>query len=195
MVRHGWHYEKSRTHALIIAAPLNLAFFATKALLFRALMSPAKTTAKFDPSSTLRRYFNDAVAEFQTFTVFMDKITLQCLHAFWGGRKSTLVMLFEPRMLMLRCLDARSQLILCGNFLIYLFLLAPSPEQVHATFELLEKFHESLQRLREWADDDASLGLLRPVALRIDSFFTQAAKIMKTGTSAASFSRMQAGTS
>lgn len=77
--------------------------------------------------------------------------------------------------------DARSQLTLCGNFLIYLFLLAPSPEQVRVAFRLLERFHDSLQRLREWADDDASLGLLRPVALRIDSFFTQAAQNMRTG--------------
>jgi hypothetical protein len=77
--------------------------------------------------------------------------------------------------------DARSQLTLCGNFLIYLFLLAPSPEQVHSAFELLGSFHESLQRLREWADDDASLALLRPVALRIDSFFLHAARIMRNG--------------
>lgn len=77
--------------------------------------------------------------------------------------------------------DARSQLTLCGNFLIYLFLLASTPTQVRSAFELLESFHESLQRLREWADDDASLALVRPVALRIDSFFTQAARIMRTG--------------
>lgn len=77
--------------------------------------------------------------------------------------------------------DARSQLTLCGNFLIYLFLLASTPEQVHSAFELLERFHESLQRLRGWADDDASLALVRPVALRIDSFFIQAARIMRTG--------------
>jgi len=77
--------------------------------------------------------------------------------------------------------DARSQLTLCGNFLIYLFLLASTPEQVHRAFGLLESFHDSLQRLREWADDDASLALVRPVALRIDSFFIQAARIMRTG--------------
>lgn len=77
-------------------------------------------------------------------------------------------------------LDARSQLTLCGNFLIYLFLLASTPTQVHSAFALLESFHDSLQRLREWAIDDASLALVRPVALRIYSFFTQAARIMRT---------------
>ncbi|KAL4819908.1 hypothetical protein BDW67DRAFT_125153 [Aspergillus spinulosporus] len=74
-----------------------------------------------------------------------------------------------------------ADLTLCGNFLIYLFLLAPSPHQVHSAFELLSSFHESLQRLRGWADDDASLALLRPVALRIDSFFLHAARIMRSG--------------
>ncbi|KAL2808328.1 fungal-specific transcription factor domain-containing protein [Aspergillus granulosus] len=142
--------------------PLNLAYFAVQALLFRALMSPARMPAKSDPNSSLCRYFNLAVTEFRNFTQFMDKITRTSLHAFWGGH-------------------ARSQLTLCGNFLIYLFLLAPSPGQVHAAFELLGSFHESLRRLREWADDDPSLALLRPVALRIDSFFLHAARIMRNG--------------
>lgn len=141
-------------------APLNLAYYAVQALLFRALMSPARMSAKSDPNSSLCRYFDQAIAEFRNFTLFMDKISRTCLHAFWGGH-------------------ARSQLTLCGNFLIYLFLLAPSLEQVNAAFELLSKFHESLQWLREWADDDASLALLRPVALRIDSFFLHAARIMR----------------
>ncbi|KAL4967132.1 Zn(II)2Cys6 transcription factor [Aspergillus stella-maris] len=126
-----------------VIAPLNLAYFAVQALLFRALMT---------------------VNEFRNFTLFMERITQECLYAFWGGR-----------------LDARSQLTLCGNFLIYLFLLAPGPEQVHSAFGPLSSFHSSLQRLREWADDDASLALLRPVALRIDSFFLHAARIMRNG--------------
>ncbi|KAF9890510.1 hypothetical protein FE257_005915 [Aspergillus nanangensis] len=143
-------------------APIRLAYFAVKALFFRALMSPATRAAKSDPDSTLCRYFDEAVGNFQAFAIFMNQISQRCLHAFWGGH-------------------ARSQLTLCGNFLIYLFLLAPSPTQVHASFRLLESFHEALQRLREWADDDASLGLLRPVALRIDSFFTHAAQTMRSG--------------
>ncbi|KAL2849708.1 fungal-specific transcription factor domain-containing protein [Aspergillus pseudodeflectus] len=149
-------------HAFRNNGPLNLAYFAVQALLFRALMSPARMSAKTDPTSSLCRYFDSAVAEFRSFTLFMDRITRVTLHAFWGGH-------------------ARSQLTLCGNFLIYLFLLAPSPEQVHPAFELLGSFHESLQRLREWADDDPSLALLRPVALRIDSFFLHAARIMRNG--------------
>ncbi|KAL4934877.1 hypothetical protein BDV06DRAFT_234995 [Aspergillus oleicola] len=143
-------------------APLNLAYFTAQALLFRALMSPAWMPAKSDPSSSLCRHFDQATNEFRNFTLFMERISRDCLHAFWGGH-------------------ARSQLTLCGNFLIYLFLLAPSPEQVHAAFGLLGSFHGSLQRLREWADDDASLALLRPVALRIDSFFLHAARIMRNG--------------
>ncbi|KAJ5090044.1 hypothetical protein N7532_008728 [Penicillium argentinense] len=143
-------------------APLNLSFFAVQALLYRALMSPAKMSAKSEPTSSLRRHFPHAITSFQKFTQFMSGITQPCLKAYWGGH-------------------ARSQLTLCGNFLIYLFLLASTPSQVHAAFGLLESFHESLQRLRGWADDDASLALVRPVALRIDSFFIQAARIMRTG--------------
>lgn len=82
-------------------------------------------------------------------------------------------------MLFIFSLDARSQFILCGNFLIYLFLLAPTPDQVQDTFAQLGKFHDSLQRLSAVADK-FTIGVLRPVALRIDSFFTQAAQIMRT---------------
>ncbi|KAL4978847.1 fungal-specific transcription factor domain-containing protein [Aspergillus desertorum] len=157
-------------------APLTLAYFAVQALLFRALMSPARMSAKSDPTSSLCRYFDLAVSEFRKFTLFMDSITPACLHAFWGGRRSP-----SANSNGADCPVARCQLTLCGNFLIYLFLLAPSPHQVHTAFALLSSFHESLQRLRGWADDDASLALLRPVALRIDSFFLHAARIMRSG--------------
>ncbi|KAL4982920.1 fungal-specific transcription factor domain-containing protein [Aspergillus falconensis] len=157
-------------------APLTLAYFAVQALLFRALMSPARMSAKSDPTSSLCRYFDLAVSEFRKFTLFMNSITPACLHAFWGGRRSSSDKSNDADRPV-----ARSQLTLCGNFLIYLFLLAPSPHQVHAAFELLSSFHESLQRLRGWADDDASLALVRPVALRVDSFFLHAARIMRSG--------------
>ncbi|KAL1862503.1 hypothetical protein VTK73DRAFT_6879 [Phialemonium thermophilum] len=125
-------------------------------------MSPVTKAAKSDRNSSLRRYFQDAVEDFAPFADFMDEITPECLHAFWG-------------------LHARSQLILCGNFLIYLFLLAPDPSQVQDTFRLLGRFHDSLQRLSAVADKVA-IHILRPVALRIDSFFTQAAQIMRVGS-------------
>ncbi|KAL6357282.1 hypothetical protein LRP88_07440 [Fusarium phalaenopsidis] len=76
--------------------------------------------------------------------------------------------------------DARSQLILCGNFLIYLFLLATEPRDVEAAYRLLEKFHLSLQRLGA-TEDIAAKVLLRPVILRIESFFIQATELIKTG--------------
>lgn len=107
----------------------------------------------------------------------------------FGGRVSEAVDAFrDSHADIALCTDARSQLVLCGNFLIYLFLLAPSPGQVQATFQLLERYHESLLRLREWADDDASIAFLRPAALRMDSFFTQAAQIMRTGSRSDSLS-------
>lgn len=50
-------------------------------------MSPASMIAKSDPKSSLRRYFNDAFADFSFFTLFMNELTPQCLHGFWGARK------------------------------------------------------------------------------------------------------------
>lgn len=76
--------------------------------------------------------------------------------------------------------DARSQLILCGNFLIYLFLWASEPHDVEAAYRLLESFHQSLQRLGNTQNVAARL-LLRPAVLRIDSFFIQAAELIKQG--------------
>ncbi|KAL4915675.1 fungal-specific transcription factor domain-containing protein [Aspergillus aurantiobrunneus] len=118
-------------------APLNLAYFAVQALLFRALMSPARMSAKSDPNLSLCRCIDLAVNEFQNFTLFMDRITWACLHAFWGS--------------------------------------------LHAAFELLGSFNESLQRLREWANNNTLLALLRPVAFHMDLFFLHAARIMRNG--------------
>ncbi|KAK1463052.1 hypothetical protein CCUS01_08457 [Colletotrichum cuscutae] len=71
-------------------------------------------------------------------------------------------------------MNARSQLILCGNFIIYLFVLATEPGDITSAFRLLESFHDTLQRLKRQVDSISEL-LLLPVSLRIDSFFTQAA--------------------
>ncbi|KIW11346.1 hypothetical protein PV08_10646 [Exophiala spinifera] len=147
--------------------PLHLAYFAVQIILFRALMTPASMTAKYSPKSSLQRYFGAAMDQVEVFLAFMDGITAESLRAFWGRH-------------------GRSQLILIGNFLIYLFLLSSNPEQVHATFRLLERFHESLQRIGEHVDEE-SVCLIRPVALRIDSFFTQAAKIMRRASTSGSY--------
>jgi hypothetical protein len=157
--------------------PLHLAYFATRVLLFRALMTPASMSAKNNPQSSLRRYFEPAVEQLGAFNAFMSGITVDGLRSFWGRRK--LPSWFTSAQL--TKVDARSQLILIGNFLIYLFLLSSGSEQVHATFRLLENFHGSLQRLSSLADQD-SVVLIRPIALRIDSFFIQAAQIMRSNS-------------
>lgn len=74
--------------------------------------------------------------------------------------------------------DARSQFLLIGNFFVYLFLSSSDAEQVQRTFALLEQFHESMQRISDLVHEE-SVHLIRPLALRIDSFFTQAAQIMR----------------
>ncbi|PTD13373.1 Uracil permease, partial [Fusarium culmorum] len=141
--------------------PLHISFFATQVLLFRGLMFPATRAAKVTPGSNLQRWLSTALAEFELFTTFMSYITEEELTSFWGR-------------------FARSQLILCGNFLIYLFLLASDPRDIEAAYRLLEKFHLSLQRLGA-TEDTAAQVFLRPVILRIDSFFMQATELIKHG--------------
>ncbi|KAF4983832.1 hypothetical protein FZEAL_838 [Fusarium zealandicum] len=141
--------------------PLHLSYYATQVLLFRGLMHPATRIAKATPGSNLRQWLSTALAEFELFTAFMACITEEELTGFWGRH-------------------GRSQFILCGNFLIYLFLLATEPCDVEAAYRLLERFHQSLQRLGSTTDIAAKM-LLRPVILRIDSFFTQAAELIKSG--------------
>ncbi|KAJ6438448.1 hypothetical protein O9K51_09040 [Purpureocillium lavendulum] len=144
-------------------ASLHLAFFAVKTLLYRSLMWPVSMAAKRDPSSALRRYFDRAVADFNGFADFISGINSQCLHGFWGAH-------------------ARSHFVLCGNFLVYLFLTAPTPDEVQSTFRLLESVHTSLKRLRETAGNEDAVALLRPVVLRMDTLFTQASRIMSSGS-------------
>ncbi|KAF5667675.1 hypothetical protein FCIRC_9833 [Fusarium circinatum] len=144
--------------------PLHISFFATQVLLFRGLMFPATRAAKVTPGSNLQRWLSTALAEFELFTTFMAYITEEELTSFWGRLSAV----------------ARTQLILCGNFLIYLFLLASDPRDVEFAYRLLEKFHGSLQTLGA-TDDIAARVFLRPVILRIDSFFMQATELIKHG--------------
>ncbi|KAF5611922.1 uncharacterized protein FSUBG_1949 [Fusarium subglutinans] len=144
--------------------PLHISFFATQVLLFRGLMFPATRAAKVTPGSNLQRWLSTALAEFELFTTFMAYITEEELTSFWGRLSAV----------------ARTQLILCGNFLIYLFLLASDPRDVEFAYRLLEKFHGSLQTLGA-TDDIAARVFLRPVILRIESFFMQATELIKHG--------------
>ena len=139
--------------------------------------------AKNNPHSSLRRFFGAAIEQLSAFLAFMDGITQDALQAFWGRRRFPTC----SERTELTKTDGRSQLILTSNFLVYLFLLSSGPEQVRATFQLLERFHASLQRIGNLVDQE-SLPLIRPASLRIDSFFTQAAQIMRRGTATGSYS-------
>lgn len=77
-------------------------------------------------------------------------------------------------------LDARSQLILCGNFLVYLFLLAWERRDIERAYRMLECYHQTIHELGE-CDNLQAKTLLRAAMLRIDSFFSQAAQIMRHG--------------
>ncbi|EEY16957.1 conserved hypothetical protein [Verticillium alfalfae VaMs.102] len=140
-------------------AAIHLGDYATQALLFRGLMAPATRAARSEPASNLRKWFPVALGEFAGFPAYMARINLQDLNGFWGRH-------------------ARSQLILCGNFLIYLFLLAADKEDVRAAYSLIDSFHGSLSRLESLAGPAAML-LIGPVALRMNSFFAQAPDLMR----------------
>ncbi|KAF2018405.1 hypothetical protein BU24DRAFT_170361 [Aaosphaeria arxii CBS 175.79] len=161
LIPHCLGVEQSGTLGIHWNAPLHLSFYAAQVLLFRGLMYPATRQAKNNPASSLRSWFTCALTEFQSFTNFMGGLTEWDLESFWVRH-------------------ARSQLILCGNFLIYLFLLASEPDHVQAAFRLLEQFHHTLQRLGTTGNIDGRL-LFRPVMLRIDSFFAQAPDLLKRG--------------
>ncbi|KAH0489557.1 hypothetical protein TgHK011_009980 [Trichoderma gracile] len=151
--------DSDKGHDGISNCPLHLTYYASQALLYRGLMYPATREAKADPESSLRKWFVPALGEFQSFVRFFDAITDEDLRGFW-------------------CRHARSQLILCGNFLIYLFLLATHQQHIEAAYQLLQEFHHSLKRLGETTYTPGRL-LLRPVRLRLDSFFRQAATILR----------------
>lgn len=146
--------------------PLHLSFYAAEVLLFRALMHPATRAARSDPGSNLRRWFPIALTELQVFTDFVEKISVKDLHGFWTRH-------------------ARTQLIMCGNFYIYLFLLAWKPSDVEVAYRHLERFHLALQHfdqsLQSEPNAEDAILLIRPVKLRIQSFFAHAADLIKRG--------------
>lgn len=74
---------------VLMPVPLHLSFYAAEVLLFRALMHPATRTARAATDSNLRRWFPIALADFQTFTAFVENISIQDLQGFWIRRKSS----------------------------------------------------------------------------------------------------------
>ncbi len=64
--------------------------------------------------------------------------------------------------------------------MIHLFIVASGPEDIKVAHHVLLSFHQSLQRLAATQYYVGKL-LLRPVALRVDSFFSQAGEIIRRG--------------
>ncbi|PHH62266.1 hypothetical protein CDD82_2024 [Ophiocordyceps australis] len=153
--------ERKRSNMTCYNCPLHLSFYAAQVLLYRALMYPPTREAKTTPGSNLRTWFPAALTEFESFVNFLGCVNKHDLFGFWGRH-------------------ARSQLILCGNFIIYLFLLASDRGDIERAYRLLEAFHQSVHELGD-SDHVQVKTLLRAATIRIDSFFTQAAQIMRNG--------------
>ncbi|QPG96638.1 hypothetical protein C2857_004844 [Epichloe festucae Fl1] len=144
--------------------PLHLTFYAIKVLLYRALMHPATKAAKSQPNSNLRQWFAYALADFTQFTEFFVSINMGDFRGFWGRH-------------------ARSQLILCGNFLVYLFLMAGDRAHIEAAHKLLEDFRVKVNRI-SMTDHIPTRAMIRAATIRTNSFFAQAAAVMRHGPEA-----------
>lgn len=81
-------------------------------------------------------------------------------------------------------IDARSQMILCGNFLVYLFLMAAEREHIEAAHRMLESFRVKVNKIAD-TDHTPTKALIRATAIRTNSFFAQAAAVMRHGPEAA----------
>lgn len=136
--------------------PLHLSFFAVKFLILRGLMAPATSESKSNPSSRLCYHYNSALAEGEAFMNLMTKIGSMDLHNFW------------PR-------HSRTNLIIAGDFLIYLFFCASTEEQVAKAYDFLQKYQDLLRAMAK-ASNWSTIGLIRPTLLRTESFFHGAAE-------------------
>ncbi|KAL7908462.1 hypothetical protein GGI35DRAFT_454221 [Trichoderma velutinum] len=142
--------------------PLHLSFYTTKVLLYRALMHPSTREAKLKPDSNLRKWFPQALVAFDGFAQFLSHLDKSNMVGFWGRY-------------------ARSQFVLCGNFLVFLFLVASERSDIEHAYGLLETFHQTMSGLWDVSNEEVT-ALLRAAKDRIDSFFSQAAQVIRRGT-------------
>jgi hypothetical protein len=66
-------------------------------------------------------------------------------------------------------------LVICGNFLIYLFFCASTEAQVARAYDMLQRYHDMLRSLADKADC-TNISLIRPALVRAGSFFHGAAE-------------------
>ncbi|KAF3056693.1 Transcriptional activator protein [Trichoderma lentiforme] len=142
--------------------PLHLSFYTTQVLLYRALMHPSTREAKLKASSNLRKWFPEALLAFDGFVQFISHLDKSNMVGFWGRY-------------------ARSQFVLCGNFLVFLFLVASERGDIEHAYSLLETFHQAMNGLWDVSNEEVT-ALLRAAKDRIDSFFSQAAQVIRRGT-------------
>ncbi|KAK2592354.1 hypothetical protein QQS21_009934 [Conoideocrella luteorostrata] len=124
--------------------PLHLMFYASKVLLYRALMHPATKAAKSQPNSYLRQWFAYALTDFTQFTEFFVTINPGDLRGFWGRHR----------------------------------------EHIEAAHKILEDFRVKVNKI-SLTDHVPTKALIRATTIRCNSFFAQAAAVMRHGPEAA----------
>jgi hypothetical protein len=135
-------------------------------------MAPATPDSKTNPASRLCHYYTEALSEGEALIKYMNRLSTMDLHIFWPRRKTPLnSILFTSNY----ATDARTNLIIAGNHLIYLFFCASTEAQVAKSYSMLEKYRDILRSMAKTADW-STIGLIRPSLLRTESFFHGAAE-------------------
>ncbi|KAK2612621.1 hypothetical protein QQS21_001393 [Conoideocrella luteorostrata] len=129
--------------------PFHMALLATKTLLYRALMQPA-TEPKAVIGSHLRTLLLEAIEDFDSLPQYLGEMSEHDLNGFWGRH-------------------ARSQLVSCINFIIFLNLGAVEAGDKKLSRELLDRLACSMRRLQPLASAEARL-FLAPAMMRLKSF-------------------------
>ncbi|KAK6225717.1 thiamine transporter [Colletotrichum tabaci] len=134
---------------------MQLNFLVVLAVVSAAMAAPQSTLCTIGEAQDCAIKLLRHHGRVESFSGVVGSITAQNPRGFWGRH-------------------TRSQLVLCGNFLIYLPLLASDVADMTLAFRPIEGFHGLLQRLKSQFDPASEL-LVLSVSLRIELFFLQPA--------------------
>lgn len=119
---------------------------------------------------------------------FLSTLTREISEAFGDGVSGSFVFFSQFPVLvytsnLVTITDARSQLILCGNFLVYLFLMAADRAHIESAHKMLEDFRVKVNKI-SLTDHTPTRAMIRATTIRTNSFFAQAAAVMRHGPEA-----------
>lgn len=137
-------------------------------------MSPATSGAKSDLTSRLRMHYDTAMHAGDQFMEFITQVTVADTYVFWPRRMHPCQPKTSNKFANIMP-ESRTNLIISGNFLIYLFFCAATQAEVTKAYNMLQRYRDLLRSLAKSADW-STIGLIRPSLLRTESFFHGAAE-------------------